>query len=113
MDSPILTTTMGKDLYKLLKTSDHPLEKYILAFDTYLDDDNTLHSIADRIGIFIPENDYSVYILYDRLKDYLEKETDPEITRKLVNMTYDDFAKMYPSFTQEKLDAMFSDRLRN
>ena len=110
-----LTTPMGKELYSLLKIRNHVLEDYIRAFDNYMDDDNVLRSISYRIGIFIPEEEPALYILYDRLKDYLEKETNPSKTEKLVNMTRNEYKKYLnnPSLTDEKLDGMFFNRLIN
>lgn len=91
------------NLKSLLKTEDHVLRDYIYAIDDYLDDDTTLRSIAQRIGIYIPDDENALYILLDRLNDYLLNEKDPEVTRKIVNATFDEYEN----------SEIFFDRLRN
>jgi hypothetical protein len=83
---------IGKELYALLKIGDkHPLERYVLAIDSNLDDDSLLRVIGERIGINIDDSDDAAVTLYLRLKDYLEKETNIERTRKIINMSFEEY----------------------
>ena len=103
----------GKELYKLLKSDDHILAAYIKAIDENLDDNSVLISIADRIGIFIQDNENAFEILYFGLKEYLLLEKDPKVTEKIVNMTFEEFRKEHSNLPEEHVELLFSNRLLN
>ncbi len=91
---------IGETLFKLMrknlrKGEKHPLESYVVAIDHSLDDDGLLRTIADRIGIYIGEQDDAAVTLYLRLKEYLEKETDVQKTARLLNASYEDYPNTY------------------
>lgn len=72
--------------------NDHPLAPYIILIDESLDDESLLRTIGERIGIAIPYEEYPPSYLYDALKTYLNKKIDPEITRKVINMNYNEYS---------------------
>jgi hypothetical protein len=85
---------IGRDLYNLLYkegkiiSGTHPLESYIFAIDSNLDDDSLLRVIGERIGIYIDDSEDAAVSLYLKLKKYLETETDVNRTETLINMSY-------------------------
>jgi hypothetical protein len=85
----------GKSLMKFIKEKNHPLERYIVAIDSNLDDDGLLRTIAERIGIFIPDNEDASVTLFLRLKEYLQQEIDVSRTRRLLNATPDQYPNTY------------------
>jgi hypothetical protein len=85
----------GKSLMKFIKEKNHPLERYIVAIDSNLDDDGLLRTIAERIGIFIPDNEDTSVTLFLRLKEYLQQEIDVSRTRRLLNATPDQYPNTY------------------
>lgn len=103
----------GKDLYSLLKSPDHVLAKYIIAIDQNLDDESILRSIAERIGIYIPDDEEVRYILYDSIKDYLMFEKDPKLTDKIINMTFDEYRNYNLNMSTNQVELLFSNRLMN
>ena len=88
-------SSYGKSLIKLLKEGNHPLERYIVAIDSNLDDDGLLRSIAERIGIYISDNEDTSVALYVKLKEYLQQETDISRTRRLLNASPDQYLNTY------------------
>lgn len=104
---------------QLLKNrKDHPLEKYILAIDNYLDDDIVLRSIADRIGISVPDREYAVYVLYDGLEKYLLEEVDPKVTENIINISFEDYKKylediseLNKNLSEDELNILYYNRL--
>ena len=91
---------IGESLYKLMrknlkKGERHPLESYVMAIDHSLDDDGLLRTIADRIGIYIGDQEDAAVTLYLRLKEYLEQETDISRTSRLLNAFYEDYPMTY------------------
>ena len=94
---------VGKNLYKALysgkknlkKGEKHPLESYVFAIDHSLDDDGLLRVIAERIGIYIANEEDAAVALYLKLKEYLETETDVEKTARLLNVSYEDYPNTY------------------
>lgn len=52
----------------------HKLEQIILDYDTYMDDENVLRGIADRINVVLPEREYAQDSLYDILYNKILKE---------------------------------------
>ena len=88
-------SSYGKSLIKLLKERNHPLERYIIVIDQNLDDDGLLRSIAERIGIYILDNEDTSVILYLKLKEYLQQETDVSRTRRLLNASPDQYPNTY------------------
>jgi hypothetical protein len=52
----------------------HPLEKTIIAYDTNMDDENTLRGIANQINITLPDNEYPQDSFYDILTEKIIKE---------------------------------------
>jgi len=82
---------IGNELYKLLKGDNHPLERYILAIDSNFDDDSLLRVIAERIGIYIDDSEDASVTLFIKLKNYLQNENDIERTRKIINISYEDY----------------------
>lgn len=81
---------IGQELYDLAG-GNHPLEKYIIAIDLNMEDDSALRSIGERIGIYIPDRENSIYYLYSLLKEYLLNETNSERTEKVINMTAEEY----------------------
>ena len=81
-----------KELFDLLQKND-PLADYVEAFEDNLDNDSALRSIAGRIGIFIPDQEDALYLLYDQLKRYLESYPDIRTTRKLMNISPNEYRK--------------------
>ena len=95
-------------------SEDHPLNEYILLIDEHISDDSLLRAIGRRIGIYIPENEYASYILYENIKDYLEKETDPERTRYIINMTFPEYQKhLKEKLTEDEAYLLYENRLNN
>lgn len=88
-------SSYGKSLMKLIKVKNHPLERYIVAIDTNLDDDGLLRTIAERIGIFISDSEEASVTLYLKLKEYLQTETDVSRTRRLLNATPQEYPNTY------------------
>ena len=88
-------SSYGKSLIKLLKEKTHPLERYIIAIDQNLDDDGLLRIIAERIGIYVSENEDASVSLYLKLKEYLQQETDVSRTRRLINASPDQYPDTY------------------
>ena len=88
-------SSYGKSLMKLIKERNHPLERYIIAIDSNLDDDGLLRSIAERIGIYISDNEDTSVALYLKLKEYLQQETDVSRTRRLLNASPDQYPNTY------------------
>lgn len=41
-----------------LESFEHPMEKYIIAYDQNLDDESTLRSIAQRLDIQLDQDDF-------------------------------------------------------
>lgn len=112
---------VGKELLKSLNKDDneyHPLEKYIYAIDYNLDRADILLSIGERIGIYVPEGRDIHQVLFYKLKEYLEKETDKRMTEKIMNMSADEYneylIKKHPSNKNLDRNAfypVYSDRL--
>ena len=88
-------SSYGKSLIKFIKEKNHPLERYIIAIDQNLDDDGLLRSIAERIGIYISDNEDISVTLYLKLKEYLQQETDISRTRRLLNASPDQYPNTY------------------
>lgn len=88
---------IGRDLYNLLYrngkiiSTTHPLERYIFAIDSNLDDDSLLRVIGERIGIYIEDSEDAAVSLYLKLKNYLENETDVRKTETLINMSFQEY----------------------
>ena len=83
----------GQELYDLLNDDKSVLARYIQAFDQNQDDDSALRSIGERIGIYIPDGEYSPVYLFEKLKEYILSKQDEERTREVINMTADDYEK--------------------
>ena len=81
----------GKSLYDLIPNKEHVLIRYIYAIDENLDDDSILRSIAERMGIYVPEGQDANTYLYFAIKDILANEKDAKETEKLINMTFEEF----------------------
>jgi len=51
-----------------LESFEHPMERYIIAYDQNLDDESALRAIADRLDLILfPEN------IYEQLYEFFEK----------------------------------------
>ena len=103
----------GKELYKLLKSDDHVLATYIKAIDENLDDNSVLIYIADRIGIFVQDNENAFEILYFGLREYLLLEKDPKVTERIINMTFEEFKREHSNLSEDQAELLFSNRLLN
>lgn len=88
-------SSYGKSLMKYIKVKNHPLERYIIAIDHNLDDDSLVRTIAERIGIYVSENEDVKVMLYLKLKEYLQQETDVSRTRRLINATPEEYPNSY------------------
>lgn len=115
-------SSVGQELYDLLylnrNNEIHPLEKYIIAIDNSLDNNNLLRSIGERIGIYIGPNEEASVELPLRLKKYLENEKDIRETDKKIEMTADEYenylSKLGPKYTnlsREDFLPLYSNRL--
>lgn len=117
---------IGKEIYNLLykgKISEneiHPLEKYVIAIDNNLDNNNLLRSIGERVGIYIGENEDASVELPLRLKDYLQNEKDIQETNKKIELTPDEYEKhlssidsKYKNLPRDKFLPLYSNRLLN
>jgi hypothetical protein len=119
---------IGKELYdslyvnsKNIKDNEaHPLEKYVVAIDSSLDNNNLLRSIGERIGIYIGENEDASVILPIKLKEYLENEKDIQETDKKIEFTPDEYEKYlskfgqkYTNLSREDFLPLYSNRLLN
>lgn len=76
-----METSIGAELYRMAG-KDHPLTKYIIEIDRNISDDSVLRSIAERIGIYVPDNENAIYVLYDELKKRLIEKS---ITLEKIN----------------------------
>ena len=110
---------VGEELYNMIN-KDHVLAKYIVAFDNHLDNDSILRSIGERIGIFIPEDEYAPFVLYIKLKEFLTKENNPDLTRKIIDMSPDEYEKYLISvspnnknLSREEFYPIYANRLLN
>tara|TARA_R110002153_G_scaffold27784_1_gene85847 strand:+ start:409 stop:741 length:333 start_codon:yes stop_codon:yes gene_type:complete len=104
-------SAVGKSLHKLLSVSNHPLEVYVQAIDHNLENKSLLRVIGEKIGIDVfndPDPAFSLYII---LKDFLERETDVEKTRRIVHMSRDEFAKLFSDLSSDKLYTAYANRL--
>lgn len=106
-----------KELYDLLQEND-PLEDYINAFEDNLGDDSILRSLADRIGVWIPDREDALYVLYDQLKRYLESYPDIRETQKLINISpteyrkhLEDISEANSNLSEESFQLLYSNRL--
>jgi len=90
-------SSIGQDLLNSLNKHEingyHPLEKYIKAYDLNLDNSNVLRSIGERIGIFVSEAEDVPEGLYLKLKEYIEREKDSQLTEKIIQMSPDEYEK--------------------
>ena len=117
---------VGQELYELLYTSNkgikdneiHPLEKYVIAIDNNLDNNNLLRSIGERIGIYIGENEDASVELPLKLKEYLLNEEDINETDKRIEYTPDQYEKYlssinpkYSKLQREQFLPLYSNRL--
>lgn len=103
----------GQDLYESLKITPHPLENYIMAIDNNLEVPSLLRVIGEKIGIDVYNDQDPAFSLYFILKDYLEKEEDPEETQKKINMTLTEFSKLHPEYNEEEIYPLYVNRLLN
>ena len=52
-----------------LQSFEHPMEKYIIAYDQNLDDESILRAIADRLDLVLDNSE----TIYEQLYDFFEK----------------------------------------
>jgi hypothetical protein len=96
-----METEIGQELYDLSEDirNDYPLTKYIIHLDQHVGDDTILRSIGDRIGMRIPETEYSINYLYTNLKKLLLKRHDSHVIYQIIEAkpTYTDeyFTRLY------------------
>ena len=108
----------GQQLISLLNDSDNVLYRYIQAYDYNQDDDSALRSIAERIGIFIPDGEYSPVYLFYQLESFILGKVDKDLTREIVNMSpeqYEDYLiKLDPTnknLSREQFYPLYANRL--
>ena len=51
------------------------------------------------------------FMFFTQIKDFLEKETDVEKTRRIVHMSRDEFAKLFSDLSSDKLYTAYANRL--
>ena len=120
-----MLSLLGQELYDLLDKDcnaeireNHVLKNYIFIIDENWDNDSLLLSIATRIGIYIPEYEYAPVALFLILKEFLTIETDPEKTRRIVEMNPTQYKNylilrnpVYLQIPDDDLDTLYSNRL--
>lgn len=96
----------------------HPLEKYVIAIEQNWDNSNALRSIGERVGFFVPETENTQEGLYLKLKEYLDREKDPQVTQEIIHMSPDEYEeyliKLHPSnknLPRDQFYPLYSDRL--
>lgn len=97
-------SVVGQELLKSLRTDDHILEEYIYEIDENLDDNSTLRSIGERIGIYIPYEEYASEFLPLTLNDFLQEEKDSELSRRIIEMSPDDYEQYLISLSSDNVD---------
>ncbi len=102
---------IGQNLYNLLKCSNHPLERYILAIDSNLENDSLLRTIGERIGIDLYYEEDANVGLYLKLKEYLENETSVLDTRNKINISLKEYSKQFPNLSEEEILPYYYNRL--
>lgn len=108
----------------------HPLDKYIVAFDRYMDDESTVRAIGERIGISIPEEYPAHEVFYEKLANHIEsnepygyqrpRRQNSSTTGQLIDMTEKEFYDAIrekghkPDLSEDKYypNYLYSDRLR-
>ncbi len=101
---------------------EHPLEKYILAYDSNMDNDSAIRSIGERIGIYIPDRQNSAEVFYIKLSDHILnheriKRSVGDRTylssKEIIDLTPDQYSKKTGSYNLDRdtFYPMYADRL--
>lgn len=69
-----LMNRIYRDHQGFVNSMPHQLERTILDYDRNMDDENVLRSIAEKIGIVLPEGEYTQDSFHDILIDRIDEE---------------------------------------
>lgn len=131
----LLNTLFDNDVNYALSSEPHPLEQYIIGFDTHIADSGTIIALGDRMGFTIIDNkDYSVQDQFiDLLMDHINKVEKPNIinksgelekkhrptrypssipsTKEMININRPEFDKMIVNYGQTPSPELYRNRL--